>query len=142
VRQCGGHRRRLLSRDRGASSLELSIVAPGLLLLIFLGVQTGLWLFGRNVAEQSAREAVSRLRVEVVTTTQASALAAASRRAENYVRGVGGSLVRDPAATSVMLTPTRARVEVTGTAVTLVPGLELTVRGAAEGDIEQFQVDS
>jgi len=117
-------------------------VAPGLLLLIFLGVQTGLWLFGRNVAEQSAREAVSRLRVEVVTTTQDSALAAASRRAENYVRGVGGSLVRDPAATSVMLTPTRARVEVTGTAVTLVPGLELTVRGAAEGDIEQFQVDS
>jgi hypothetical protein len=122
--------------------VELAIVAPGLLLLIFLGIQTGLWLFGRNVAEQSAREAVSRLRVVVVGSDVTSALAAAQVQAENYVRTVGGRLVLDPTATASPVGETRVRVTVTGSAVSLVPGLTLTVRGSAEGDVEQFQVDS
>lgn len=128
--------------ERGASAVELAIVAPGLLLLIFLGVQTGLWLFGRNVAEQSAREAVSRLRVVVVGSDVTSALAAAQVQAENYVRTVGGRLVLDPTATASPVGEARVRVTVTGSAVSLVPGLTLTVRGSAEGDVEQFQVDS
>ncbi len=130
------------ARERGASAVELAIVAPGLLLLIFLGIQTGLWLFGRNVAEQSAREAVSRLRVVVVGSDVTSALAAAQVQAENYVRTVGGRLVLDPTATASPVGETRVRVTVTGSAVSLVPGLTLTVRGSAEGDVEQFQVDS
>jgi 2-keto-3-deoxy-galactonokinase len=112
-----------------------------LLLLIFLGVQTGLWLFGRNVAEQSAREAVSRLRVTVVGADLASATAAARVQAENYVRNVGGNLVQDPTATADQVGEARVRVTVTGTAISLVPGLSFTVRGSAEGDVEQFQVD-
>ncbi len=128
-------------RDRGASAVELAIVAPGLLLLIFLGVQTGLWLFGRNVAEQSAREAVSRLRVTVVGADLASATAAARIQAENYVRNVGGNLVQDPTATADQVGEARVRVTVTGSAISLVPGLSFTVTGSAEGDVEQFQVD-
>ena len=43
--------------DSGASALEMSIVAPGLILLIFFGIQSGLYYYGRTVAVQAAREA-------------------------------------------------------------------------------------
>jgi hypothetical protein len=104
-------------------------------------VQTGLWLYGRTVAQQSAREALSRLRVVIVGAETGSALAAAQVQAENYVRTVGGRLVHDPKATAQQTGPTRVRVTVTGTAVSLVPGLDLGVSASAEGDLEKFQVD-
>lgn len=127
--------------ERGASAIELAVIAPALLVLIFFSIQVALWLFGRNVAEQSAREAVSRLRVIVVGSDLPSALAAAQVEAENYARSVGGESMLDPVATATLSSPTRVRVSVTGRAISLVPGVTLTVSGSAEGDVEQFQVD-
>ena len=130
-----------LRGDRGASAVELAVVAPALLLLIFFSIQAALWEYGRSVAEQSAREAVSRLRVIVVGADVPSALAAAQVEAENYARSVGRESVLDPVATATLTGPARVRVSVSGRAISLVPGVTLTVHGAAEGDIEQFQVD-
>lgn len=118
----------------------MAVVAPGFLLLIFLGIQSGLWLYGRTVAEQSAREAVSSLRVSIVGADVSSAFAAAQAQAEQYAGAVAGGAVRDPRATAEQVGD-RVRVTVTGEAVSLLPGITLPVRGSAEGDLEQFQVD-
>ena len=37
-------------RDTGAVSLEIAILAPALLLVVFTIVQTGLWFYARNLA--------------------------------------------------------------------------------------------
>ncbi len=128
-------------RDRGASALELSIVAPGLLLLIFFMIQVALWLYGRNVALQAAREGASQLRVVVVGSDTTSALTAVQATAENYLRVVGRDTVSKPSATATVISGTRVRVTVTAQAVSLVPGVTLTVHASGDGEIEQFQVD-
>jgi len=56
------HRPRRRS-ERGVSSLELAILAPAILALIFVSIQTALWLYGRSVALNAAQEGVSRLRL-------------------------------------------------------------------------------
>ena len=49
--------------ERGVSTLELAILAPAILTLIFLSIQTALWLYGRSVALNAAEEGRSRLRL-------------------------------------------------------------------------------
>src|SRR5690349_25135312 len=72
--------------ESGASALELSFLAPGLIFLIFLVIQAGLFFYGRTVAIQAAREGVSQLRLaqtrdqydqiesDVISNTESSAL--------------------------------------------------------------------
>lgn len=127
--------------DSGASAIEMSIVAPALLLLVFTGVQVALWLYGRNVALQAAREGVSYLRVVIPGASTSSALAAAESTAVNYAAQVGRESVAGARATATTTGGRRVRIVVTGTAVSLVPGVHLSVRGAAEGQIEQFEAD-
>ena len=50
-------------RVRRVSALELSFLAPGLIFLIFLTIQAGLFFYGKAVAIQAAREGVSQLRL-------------------------------------------------------------------------------
>lgn len=127
--------------DSGASAIEMAVVAPALLLLIFFAIQVALWLYGRNVALQSAREGVSYLRVVIPGATPSSALAAAEQTATHYAQTLGRESVQGATATATELGGARVRVQVTGTAISLVPGLTLAVRGAAEGRIEQFEAD-
>ncbi len=127
--------------DEGASAIEMAVVAPALLLIIFFAIQVALWLYGRNVALQSAREGVSYLRVVIPGATRSSALAAAEATATRYAGSLGRESVQGATATATELGDERVRVQVTGRAISLVPGLTLSVRGAAEGRIEQFEVD-
>lgn len=128
-------------RDSGASAIELSIVAPALLLLIFAAVQIGLWLYGRNVADQAAREGVSYLRTVIGTATPGSALSAAEVTASNFALAVGQGTIQDVSADADVLDGTRVRMRVRGRAISLVPGMTLEVHASAEGEIELFQVD-
>ena len=50
-----GHRARWPRGDGGASALELTLFAPGLLVVIFFSIQAGLYFYGRAVDEQAAR---------------------------------------------------------------------------------------
>lgn len=129
--------------DSGATALELSIVAPAVLLLIFSTIQFALWSYGRNVALQSAREGVSRLR----TVPEDSDTDAARRRiedaVEDYAVKTGAESLLDPVAEATYDARGEGRVSVTvrGRVVTLVPGLTLHATGTATGEIERFEAD-
>lgn len=128
--------------DRGASAIELSLVAPVVLLLIFATVQFALWLYGRNVALQSAREGVSRLRL-VASAEAATSEAATEREVESYAAAVGRESLLDPVATATYDDRTgRVRVTVTGRVVSLVPGWGFTVTRTATGEVERFEEDA
>jgi Flp pilus assembly protein TadG len=126
--------------DRGASAIELSIVAPVVLLLIFFTVQVALWLYGRSVALAAAREGVSTLRLADDRDVPAVE-AQTAKDTESYAVKVGGQSLLQPKAVAVYNTTTgRVKVTVTGHVVSLV-GLDLSVSRTATGEIERFSED-
>lgn len=128
--------------DRGASALELSIVAPGLLLLIFFSIQAGLFFYGRAVAVQAAREGVSQLRTAQRAALAADVQAQIEEGIEAYALAVGREALTEPEAVGTYDAETgRVTMTVTGTTITLVPGITLTATGFAAGEIERFEGD-
>lgn len=129
--------------EHGASSLELSILAPALIALIFMSIQTALWLYGRSVALNAAQEGVSQLRV-VQPKVYSGAIGDKVRRdTELYAKQLGGSALRNASVPPVEYDKTAGMVTVTvkGETVSLVPGLTLTVERTASGPIEEFEAD-
>ncbi len=43
-------------RDRGSTTIEMVVIFPVLLILLFSAVQTGLWFHNRNIAMTAAQE--------------------------------------------------------------------------------------
>jgi|SRR5690625_2713598 len=76
--------------DRGVSAVEFSVVVPIVLLLIFLTIQAGFWMFGRNSAQHAAREGVSYLRLAGEHAEPASFQPAAEQMAREYASELGG----------------------------------------------------
>jgi hypothetical protein len=120
----------------------MSIVAPGLVLLIFFGIQSGLYFYGRTVAVQSAREGVSLLRLSQTEQMARDLTPAARAKAEDFAVAVGRESLLDPVA-EVQYDPAGGEVEVrvTGRVISLVPGLDLEVSEVASGTIERFEGD-
>ena len=135
-------RPRRLRGDRGASALELTLVAPGLLVFVFFSIQAGLYFYGRAVAEQAAREGVSRLRLAQTTTISASIRDDVQRAVEAYAVAVGRETLLDPEAVAEYDADAgKVSVTVRGSVITLVPGLDLEVTQRVFGEIERFEGD-
>ena len=131
---------RVLRDDRGSAALEMAFLAPVFLLLVFFGIQAGLWAYGRSVALASAREGVAQLRV--VTDEQQAAVAdpAVRRHVEEFATTIGRESLLEPrASTSWNPERTRVTVEVSGRVVSLVPGLDLRTTQRASGTAERFR---
>jgi hypothetical protein len=133
-------RRRL---ERGASALEMAFVAPGLIAIIFFGIQGALFFYGRNVAIQAAREGVSQLRVAQTPTMYDDMRGDVVEGTQRFARAVGREALIDPVASPTYEDggadrPARVTMTVTGRVITLLPGLHLTVTQHAEGPVERW----
>jgi len=129
--------------DSGASALELSFIAPGLIFLIFFCIQGALFFYGRSVALQSAREGVSQLRLAQDQATYDNIRPGVVSNTEQFAIEVGREALLDPIATpSYDDDAGRVQMTVTGRVITLVPGLDLTVTQSAEGPVERFEGDT
>ena len=119
-------------RDRGSATLEVSILAPLLLLVVFTIIQVGLWSYARSLALGAAQEGVAAGRAY-----QSSAEAGRARAQAFLDATAGDSLVGSVVTTSA--TAGSLRVEVTGRALSVLPGVPgLPVRQRAEGPLERF----
>jgi Flp pilus assembly protein TadG len=118
--------------DRGSVTLEVSILAPVLLLVVFTVIQVGLWSYARSLALGAAQEGVAAGRAY-------RAPAEAGRvRAEAFLGATAGDSLVGSTVTSAATAAT-LRVEVTGRALSVLPGVPgLPVRQHAEGPIERF----
>jgi Flp pilus assembly protein TadG len=129
--------------ERGVSALELSFLAPGLIFLIFFVIQAGLFFYGKSVAIQAAREGVSQLRLAQTADVYGDIRPGVVRNTESFATQVGREALIDPAATpSYDEVAGRVAMEVRGSVITLVPGLDLQVSARAEGAVERFEPDS
>jgi len=111
--------------------------------MIFLCVQAGLFFYGRSVALSAAREGVSQLRLAQTAPIAARARPGVETGVEGYAVALGRESLVDPVATAVYDDAGgTVTVTVSGTVVTLVPGLHLRATGRASGHVERFGNDT
>ncbi|MFB9547024.1 TadE family protein [Micromonospora sagamiensis] len=125
-------RRRVMSDggDRGASPVELAVVMPAVLLLLFGSIQVAAWFLARSTAMHAAQSGVNAQRVH-----QAPA-GAGVERATAFLAAAGDWLA-DPKLTCAT-TATEVTCTVTGTSISVVPGVHLTVSQTAHGTVERW----
>lgn len=114
--------------DLGSVSLELVIVFPVLLLLIFGGVQGALYYYGRSVALAAAQEGSRAAAAENGST------GAGHTAATTFITNAGGTDVLQDAQISSARSPTSTTVTVHGTSLSILPGwggLDITQSASA-----------
>jgi Flp pilus assembly protein TadG len=118
--------------ERGAASLaQVVLTAPALLFTLMLIVQFGLMFHARNIAEQAAQEGAATARR--FDGTEANA----KDKTNQFLASLGTSTLEDRNVT-VNRTGQTATVTVTGTVISLVPGLHLSVSESASGPVERY----
>jgi hypothetical protein len=128
-------RQRPAADDRGVATLELTVLFPVLLLLIFGVFQGALYFHSRNVALAAAQQGVRAGRADGVRDPAGTASAQA--RAFLAQTGELHNL------TGVQITPTlnggQLRITITGRAVSLLPGMPgPSFSQTAAGGLERF----
>lgn len=130
-----GPRRRLrsLRGDRGSTTLELVIVFPVFLAIVFSAVQAAMWWHARNLCLSAAQTGLQAGRVS------GGSPAAAQDSAHAFLTRTGGSAATDPQV-RVVSTSGTLRVEVSATALRVfpIPGMDLHLTQVAEGPREVF----
>ncbi|GIF74131.1 TadE family protein [Asanoa siamensis] len=120
--------------DAGAATTELVIAMPLLLLMILFVVQAGVWMHATHVAQAAATRAAS-----TAAAYQGTAAAGQAAGAETLA-AIGSGVLKTPAV-SVTRTATEVQGEVTGTAATVVPGMNWSVRAVVVRPVERFAPD-
>lgn len=122
--------------DEGSSAIELVLLTPVLIALIFAVVQAALLWNAQHAAVAAAQQGARLARTsDPVNETNVRDATIA------YLRKIGASLVDTPAVT-VHEAGGWATVTVTAHAVSLLPGATLTVHGTSRGPVETFTADT
>ena len=126
-------------RDRGTSAIELAILAPMLLALIWLAIQYALYFQGRQVALAAAQVGarVAREEAATVPTWQTDAVT----QAERYYNGLGTKVLGNGIQATATSDGNDVQVTVTGQAASILFGLPLPIHETAGGPIECFRPD-
>jgi len=126
-------RRRAGRSERGASTVELVLYMPILMLAIFLTIQFSLIYLGNQAASAAAREAA---RVARTTLDRERAGAAGHAYADN----IGKGILENVRVTVDPVGADQVRVEVTGHALKITPFVDPpTVSQVVQGPLEEFR---
>jgi Flp pilus assembly protein TadG len=127
-------------RDEGSAAIELAVIAPSLIVLIFFVIQGGLYLYGRSVALQSAREGVSQLRLAQSQTAYTQMQPGVADNVRTFASTIGKGALDGPVVVSAYDDQAgRVSVTVTGTTMSLIPFATFTVTETARGTVEKFR---
>ena len=113
-------------------SLEIAILGPALLLTVFAFVQGALWFYARSLAQAAAHEGLTTAR------TYHGSPEAGAQRTRAFLTEHAADTLTD---THITLTssPEQIRVEVTGRALSVLPGVPgLPVTQTAQGPREHL----
>ena len=128
-------RTRTRSRGRGqvgSVTLELTVIFPAVLLLIFGIVQAAVWYHGRTLALLAAQDGL-----RVVQALDGSAAAGRDQTTAALADNGATGFLTDPRVTATR-TPTSGTVTVTARSVALLPGVALPVSQRATGPVERL----
>ncbi|MCG3755821.1 TadE/TadG family type IV pilus assembly protein [Amycolatopsis sp. Poz14] len=122
-----------VSADSGSESVGLAVLFPVVLVLILSAVQGGMWWHAHAVAAQAAEAGVDAGRPVGGTNTTAA------EAARLFAARAGHGMLTDPDVQATVTADT-VQVDVSGTAVRLVPipGLDIRVTASARAEKERF----
>ncbi|MFE5291404.1 TadE/TadG family type IV pilus assembly protein [Isoptericola sp. NPDC056618] len=126
-----GPRQRRRTDERGSASVQLVVLLPALVAIVFLALQGALFVHGRSVAIAAAAEG-ARAAGTLHATTQIGQAAAA-----DFVADVGGDALND-VAVSGQSTTTTATITVTGRSMSVIPGWRPVVSQSASVPVERL----
>jgi Flp pilus assembly protein TadG len=128
-----------VGRDRGASAVELAILAPALIFASLLIIQFALWFDARHAALAAAQEGDLVAREEAFAN-QAGWPALAQTAATNYYQGLDTSLL---SAVTAQATPGTVAETVSVTVSGKLTGVwPLTITETVTGPIECFRTQA
>jgi len=119
---------------RGSATVELAVLFPAFLVLVFGGVQAAQWYHVRSLCLAAADAGVHTGR------TAGASDADASRAAAGFLARAGAGTAGEPIVSTAGSTPVLVRVEVTAAVprVLPLPGLSMRVTQSAQAARERF----
>jgi hypothetical protein len=118
--------------DRGSVVVEALLVVPVIMLILLAVVQFALWAHAAQVAQLAASEG------DRVARSPGVGMAAGVSRARAVMQGPGSDLETAGAVAS-MLPGDQVRIDVTGRALSILPGLSLPVSATVVGPVQEFR---
>jgi hypothetical protein len=128
-------RRRLRAggTERGANPVELAVMMPVILVLLFASIQVAVWFVARSTALNAAQSGVNAQRVIQAPPN------AGRERAVGFLRAAGDWLVGwESAGPTCVSTATEVTCTVTGRSLSVIPGVSFPVRQTAHGTVERW----
>ncbi|WP_328980702.1 TadE family protein [Streptomyces canus] len=120
--------------DRGDTSIQMAIIFPFVLLATVAVIQASMWYYARQIALTAAREGLTAARAYESNPANGAA------RAQDVLGRTAGDSLRGYSV-SVSSDGQRVRVEVSGTALSMIPGLSgLQITQSASGPVERWTV--
>ena len=116
-------------------SVEIAILFPALLLIVTAIVQYGLWFHARSVALAAAQEGAT------AGASYQAAPGSGADRARTFLDAHAADALSDVAIEQSAPAPGQVAVQVTGRAISLLPGVAgPAVTQSAEAPVERFTV--
>nr|WP_281175686.1 TadE/TadG family type IV pilus assembly protein [Knoellia aerolata] len=117
--------------ERGSTSIQMVILMPALLAVMFLGMQAALTYHARTLAIAAAQEGARAACAENGTTS------AAISTARQYVADTAGDALTSATVTGAR-TANTATVTVRGVALSVIPGWQPTITQSASMPVERI----
>ncbi|MEV0006052.1 TadE family protein [Micromonospora sp. NPDC050980] len=120
-------------RERGANPVELAVMMPAILVLLFGSIQVAVWFVARSTALNAAQSGVNAQR------SFDAAPGAGRDQAITFLRRSGDWLVGwDRAGPTCVRTATEVTCTVRGRSLSVVPGVDFEVVQTAHGPTERW----
>lgn len=116
----------------GAATVELTIIFPVILLLIFGIVQTTVWYHARTLAMLAAQDGL-----RVAQALDGTAADGHAQAVEALARNGASGFLTGPTVTATR-TSTTATITITARSVALLPGTGLPITQHADGPVERI----
>lgn len=120
-------------RDTGSVTVEIAILGPALLLIVFTLVQTALWYHARALALAAAQQGAATAAAYGAYPGDGAA------HAREFLARNNHDTLRDADITTTGSTATTVHLQVTGRALSVLPGVPgLTITQDAQAPVERF----
>lgn len=133
-----------LRADRGSAAIELVLITPVLIALVFGVMQAALLWHARHLATAAAQQGARLARAATATSptvneqVSAGIDAAIAAATVSYLQQLSGSLLAD-ARVSVLRSPGFVTVTVTGLAPNVLPFSTIRVQSSSRSPVEGFR---
>ncbi|NUK85600.1 pilus assembly protein [Streptomyces lunaelactis] len=119
--------------DRGAAAIQAAIIYPIALAVAITAVQAAMWGYARNIAQSAAREGVTAGRMYGASPADGAA------QARSALERLAGNNLTHRSVSAAGSTPERIQIRVSGTAMSLIPGVpNWQVSALASGAVEHW----